>query len=200
MGRPPRKKKALTDDLVVKVLRKIGTDLAGLRDRAMLALCFGAALRRSELVGLDLGDIEFHSRGLVVTVRKSKTDQPAKGKRKGVPDGKLKVPDALRAWLDAAGIESGPLFRGCDRGKLLDTRFDGGSFARMVKRRCAAAGLDPKLFSGHSCRSGFATSADEHGADLRATSLQMGHAKLDTTVGYMQTADLFRKNAGRGFV
>lgn len=200
LGRPPRKKKALTDDLVVKVLRKIGTDLIDARDRAMIALAFGAALRRSELVGLDVGDLEFHTRGLVVTVRRSKTDQTGKGKRKGVLDGKLKVPDAVRAWLDASGIVDGPVFRGCDRGKVLDTRFDGGSFARIVKRRVEAAGLDPALFSGHSCRSGFATSADEHGADLRATSLQMGHAKLDTTMGYMQTSDLFRKNAGRGFV
>ena len=157
MGRPPRKKKAFTDDLVVKVLRPIKGDLSGLRDRAMLALCFGAALRRSELVGLDVGDIEFHSRGLVVTVRRSKTDQTGKGKRKGVPDGKLKVPDALQAWLTASGIKDGPLFRGCDRGKILDTRFDGGSFARVVKRRCEAVGLDSALFSGHSCRSGFAT-------------------------------------------
>ncbi len=108
MGRPPRKKKALTDDLVVKVLRKIGTTSSGLRDRAMLALCFGAALRRSELVGLDVGDIEFHSRGLVVTVRRSKTDQSGKGKRKGVPDGKLKVPDALQAWLDASRHQGWP--------------------------------------------------------------------------------------------
>ena len=200
VGRAPRKKKALTDDLVVKVLRKIGTDLIGLRDRAMIALAFGAALRRSELVGLDVGDLDWHHRGLIVTLRRSKTDQSGKGLTKGVPDGKLKVGAAVRAWLDAAEIKDGPVFRGCDRGKILETRFDGGSFARMLKRRVEAAGLDPTLFSGHSCRSGFATSADEHGADLRATSRQLGHAKLDTTASYMQTADLFRRNAGKGFV
>ena len=200
VGRPPRKKRALTDDLVVKVLRKINSDIAGLRDRAMIALAFGAALRRSELVGLDVGDLDWHHRGLVVTLRKSKTDQAGKGLKKGVPEGKLKVGEAVKAWLDAAGIKDGPVFRGCDRGKILDTRFDGGSFARMLKRRVEAVGLDPALFSGHSCRSGFATSADEHGADLRATSRQLGHAKLGTTASYMQTTDLFKKNAGKGFV
>ncbi len=200
LGRPPVQKKALTDDLVAKVVRRVPRDLTGLRDRAMVLLCFAAALRRSELVALQVRDLEWGRRGLVVTVRRSKTDQAGKGKRKGVPDGKLKVPDTVRAWLDAAGIVEGPVFRGCDRGRLAARGLTGTHFARIIKARCEAAGLDPTLFSGHSCRRGFATSADEHGADLKSTSDHLGHAKLETTVGYMEAGDLFRKNPGKGFV
>jgi site-specific recombinase XerD len=200
LGRAPRKKAALTVDLVAKVLRRIGPDLTGIRDRAMIALCFGAALRRSELVGLDRDDVEQHPRGLLLTLRRSKTDQQGRGHKVAVVDGKLKVPQAVQAWIDAAGIGSGPLFRGCDRGKILDTPLDGGSFARMLKRRVEAVGLDPKLFSGHSCRRGFATSADEAGADLQSIAGQLRHAKLDTTRGYTETGDMFRRNAGKGFV
>ena len=115
-------------------------------------------------------------------------------------DGKLKVPGAVRAWLDAAAVVEGPLFRSVDRGRIGAERMDGGSFARMLKRRAEAAGLDPKLFSGHSCRRGFATSADEAGADLQSIAGQLRHAKLDTTRGYTEAGDLFRKNAGKGFV
>ena len=200
LGRPPVQKKALTDDLVAKLVRKIPRDLVGLRDRAMVLLCFAAALRRSELVALDVADIEEHRRGLTVTLRRSKTDQAGKGKRKGVPDGKLKVPDAVAAWLKAAGIVEGPVFRGCDRGRIAANALTGTHFARIIKARCEAAGLDPTLFSGHSCRRGFASSADEHGADLKATSEHLGHAKLETTTGYMEASDLFRKNPGKGFV
>lgn len=200
VSKPPKKKRALTDDLVAKVLRKTGTDLAGLRDRAMIGLCFAAALRRSELVALDVADIEPHHRGLIVTVRRSKTDQQGKGHKVAILDGKLKVPQAVQAWLDAAGIVDGPVFRGCDCGKVLDARYDGGSFARMLKRRVEAVGLDPKLFSGHSCRRGFATSADEAVADLQSIAGQLRHRKLDTTRGYTEAGDLFRKNAGRGVV
>ena len=200
LGRPPVQKKALTDDLVAKVVRKIPRDLTGLRDRALILLCFAAALRRSELVGLEVSDIEEHRRGLTVTLRRSKTDQAGKGKRKGVPDGKLKVPEAVAAWLKASGIVEGPLFRGCDRGRISAGPLTGTHFARIIKARCEAAGLDPALFSGHSCRRGFATSADEHGADLKATSEHLGHAKLETTARYMEAGDLFRKNPGKGFV
>ncbi len=87
-GRAPAKKKALTADLLVGVLRKIrGRELAEVRDRAMILLCFGAALRRSELVALDVDDVERHRRGLLVRLRRSKTDQEGKGQNVALPDG-----------------------------------------------------------------------------------------------------------------
>ena len=199
VGRRPTKKKALTADLVAKVVHKIPGDMVGLRDRAMILLCFAAALRRSELVALDVVDLEEHRRGLLVLLRKSKSDQAGEGRTVAVLDGKLKVPDAVTAWRQVAGITAGPLFRGCDRGRLAADRLSDRQFARVLKARCDI-GLDPDLIGGHSPRRGFATSADDAGADLRATSEHLRHAKLETTAGYMEAGDKFRKNAGKGFV
>lgn len=201
LGRRPAKKQALTVDLVGQVVRKIrGKDLAAVRDRAMILLAFGAALRRSELVGLDVDDLERHRRGLMVRLKRSKTDQAGEGRSVAVLDGKLKIPAAVQAWLTASGITEGPVFRGCDRGKLSADRLDAGQFARILKARCAAAGLDPKAFGGHSPRRGFATSAGDEGSDLRLIATHMRHAKLETTAGYIEDADLFRKNAGAEFL
>ncbi|RYC29534.1 integrase [Lichenibacterium minor] len=200
IGRRPMKKKALTADLVGKVVKKIPSDLAGLRDRAMILLCFGAALRRSELVALDVANLEPHRRGLLVRLGRSKTDQAGEGRSVAVPNGKLKAPDAVAAWLAASGITAGPLFRGCDRGKLSAERLSDRQFARVLKKRCAAIGLDPDLIGGHSPRRGFATSAGDAGADLRHTARHMRHAKLETTLGYMEDGDLFRESAGKGFM
>ncbi len=200
LGRRPDKKQALTADLVAKVVRKIALDLVGLRDRAMILLCFGAALRRSELVGLDVGQVDFHRKGLLLRLGRTKTDQAGEGRTVAVPDGKLKVPDAVEAWIKGASIAAGPLFRGCDRGRLATAALSDGQFARILKTRCAAAGLDPAAFSGHSCRRGFATTAGDLGADLRLTANHMRHAKLETTMGYMEDGDLFRNNAGKGFL
>ena len=200
IGRRPAKKQALTAELVAKVVRKIKPDLVGLRDRALILLCFGAALRRSELVALDVADLGRHRRGLIVRLGKTKTDQAGEGRSVAVLDGKLKIPEAVWAWLDAAGITTGPVFRGCDRGNLSARRLTDGQFARTLKARCAAAGLDPYAFGGHSPRRGFATTAGDAGADLRLTANHMRHAKLETTMGYMEDGELFRNNAGRGFV
>ena len=200
LGRRPDKKQALTADLVAKVVRKIRPDLVGLRDRALILLCFGAALRRSELVGLDVADIEHHRRGLLVRLGKTKTDQAGQGRTVAVPDGKLKVPGAVQAWLDGSGITDGPVFRGCEHGRVASSRLTDGQFARILKARCAAAGLDPATIGGHSPRRGFATTAGDAGADLRLTANHMRHAKLETTMGYMEDGELFRNNAGKGFL
>ncbi|MCJ2107868.1 site-specific integrase [Methylobacterium sp. E-041] len=201
LGRRPDKKQALTADLVAKVVKRIrGTDLASHRDRALILLCFGAALRRSELVALDVADLERHRRGLLVRIGKSKTDQQGMGRSVAILDGKLKIPAAVAAWLEVSGIADGPVFRGADRGRLSADRLTAGQFARILKSRCAAAGLDPEAFSGHSPRRGFATSAGDDGADLRLTAKHMRHAKLETTLGYMEDGELFRENAGRSFL
>ncbi len=201
LGRRPVKKQALTSDLVARVIKRIrGTDLASVRDRALILVCFGAALRRSELVALDVVDLEPHRRGLLVRIGRSKTDQQGVGRSVAIPDGKLKIPAAVVAWFDAAGITDGPAFRGADRGRLSPDRLTAGQFARILKARCAAAGLDPDAFSGHSPRRGFATTAGDDGADLRLTAKHMRHAKLETTLGYMEDGDLFRENAGRSFL
>lgn len=196
----PAKKQALTADLVAKVVKKIRPDLTGARDRAMILLCFGAALRRSELVALDVVNLEFHRRGLLVRLLRTKTDQAGEGRTVAVPNGKLKIPDAIRGWFETAGITEGAAFRGTDRNHLSPDRLTAGHFARVLKGRCAAIGLDPDLIGGHSPRRGFATTAGDVGADLRLTAKHMRHSKLETTLGYMEDGELFRESVGGDFL
>jgi integrase len=101
------------------------TSLIGVRDRALLLVGFAGAFRRSELVSLDVADIAFNADGLVVQVRRSKTDQEGEGRKVGLPFGSnpLTCPvRSLRAWLDMAGIVSGPIFRPVDRHGNLGTQ------------------------------------------------------------------------------
>lgn len=199
-GRPPCKKQALTIELLQKALRKVAGDLPGLRDRAMLLTAFATAMRGSELVAIRVEDLAVHPRGLIVTIPRSKTDQEGCGQRVSIPTGRLKVPGAIAVWREAAGISAGPLFRGVDRGRVSSDALSFRQFVRVIKARCEAIGLDPAAFAGHSTRRGFATTADERGADLTDIARQLRHAKLDTTRGYIEDGELFRDHAGKGFV
>ena len=119
-----------------------------MRDRALLLLGFAAALRRSELVALDVSDLEFDAaRGLLVTVRRSKADQEQEGARVAVPyalEPERCAVRALRRYLDAAAIHRGPVFRQVRRGDhLTDRRLSDQSVALIVKRRTQAAGVPP---------------------------------------------------------
>lgn len=201
LGTAPEKKAALTAELLAKALKKIPADLSGLRDRALLLLGFAGALRRSELVALDVADIARHPKGLVITIRRSKTDQAAAGKIKAVPHGrKLHTVRALQAWLEASKITEGALFRGVRGDRVLPDRLCDRQVARVAKKRAAAIGLDPALFAGHSLRSGFITSASDDDASLVKIADHAAHKKLDTTRGYMQTADAFKDHPGKGFL
>lgn len=201
IGTAPRKKAALTADLVAKAVRKIPSDLAGLRDRAIILLGFAAALRRSELIALDVADIERHAKGIVVTLRRSKTDQAGAGTVKAVPHGhRLKAVAALDAWLAAAQISDGPIFRGVRGGDVSPERLCDHQVARIVKKRAAQVGIDPSSVAGHSLRSGFITSASDAGAELATIAKHAGHAKIDTTLGYVHVADAFRDHAGKKFL
>jgi site-specific recombinase XerD len=201
IGSAPAKKSALTVQLLDRVIRKIPTDLPGLRDRALILVGFAGALRRSELVALELEDLARHPKGLVITVRRSKTDQAGAGKTKVIPTGKrLKVPAALDAWIAAARITSGPLFRGICGLRVSADRICAEQVARIIKARVRAAGLDPRLFAGHSLRSGFITSAADAGASLQSIANHAAHESLDTTLGYVQVADAFRDHSGKKFL
>jgi site-specific recombinase XerD len=224
LGRAPVKKTALTAEMLGKTIRKIlverrargarvpqgsltsltsltEPDLSGLRDRALLLLGFAAALRRSELVDLKVNDVTRHHQGAYIIIRRSKTDQTGQGLTKAVPHGKkLKAIEALDAWIQAAGITEGPIFRAVHGTSVSDRKLTAGQVARIIKKRAAAIGLDPALFSGHSLRSGFITSAAEHGASLSKIADQAGHSKLDTTRSYVQVADAFRDHSGRKFL
>jgi site-specific recombinase XerD len=202
LGVTPDQKAALTDDLVAKMLRRIPTDtLTGQRDRALLLIGFAGALRRSELVALEVEDLQPHRKGMLLQIRKSKSDQEASGRVVAILSGsKLRPVAALDAWLEAAAIEAGPVFRAVRGDRVSTERLCDRQVARIVKARAAAAKLDPELFGAHSLRSGFVTTAVEKGAELATIAEHCRHAKLDTTMEYFRAEDAFRNHAGKRFL
>ena len=187
--RPLRKAQPLELEPLARLVEPIDSDtLAGLRDRALLLLGFAAALRRSELVALDVEDLLFDAaRGLLVTVRRSKADQEQEGAQVAVPY--AQEPDrcavrALRRYLDAAGIHRGPVFRQLRRGdNLTDQRLSDQSVALIVKRRATAAGVPPELLSGHSLRAGYATAAAAAGVEERKIANVTRHRTCPSCAG-----------------
>jgi integrase len=175
--------------------------LLGLRDRALLTLGFAGAFRRSELVALDVTDISFTADGLEVALRRSKTDQEAAGRKVGIPYGSLRITcpvRALRAWLDAAVITEGAVFRSVNRWSALGDRLSDKAVALVVKRHAATIGLDATKFAGHSQRAGLATSAAKAGKSERAIMNQTGHRSAAMVRRYIRDASLFSDNAAAG--
>jgi integrase len=202
---PKGKEPVLADDLRAMVAA-LPEDPRGLRDRAMLLLGFAAALRRSELVGLDVGDVTFAKRGLIVTIRRSKSDQEGAGAKVAVAPGTDPAACPVRAtrrWLQAARLgPTGPLFRPIHRtGKVLDRRLNPEHVAQLVKHAAAAAGVAPldldgaadtRALAGHSLRAGLVTQAALDGvadADIAATTR---HKSRDMVARYTRIADPFR--------
>lgn len=174
------------------------------RDRAMILVGFAGAFRRSELVALDVADLTFKpAHGLVVRVKRSKTDQNAAGADVAIPFGSnssLCPVQALRAWLAAGSVTEGPVFRSIDRHGNLGGRLDGRDVARIVKAAAERAGLDATLVSGHSLRAGLATSAALAGKSDRAIMAQgrwRSRAMMDR---YVRSADQWRDNAAGGLL
>ncbi len=173
--------------------------LIACRDRALLLLGFAGAMRRSELVGLDVADVVETADGLVVTIRRSKTDQEGQGRKIGIPYGsKLATCPvrSLRAWKARAKITEGPLFRQVNRhGKVLEGRLGDRTVALVVKRAVAATGVDATNYAGHSLRAGLATAAAMAGVSERVIQGQTGHKSLPILRRYIREGSLFRENA-----
>lgn len=172
--------------------------LIGVRDRAMLLLGFAGAFRRSELVSLDVADVTVVAEGLRVTLRRAKNDQEGAGQTVAVPYGSR--PDtcpvrAVAAWLKVAGIEAGPIFRPVTRhGRIGAQRLSDRAVAEVVRRTAERAGLDGD-WSGHSLRSGFATSAGAAGVQERHIARQTRHKSLEVLRRYIRDGDVWRDNA-----
>ena len=189
--------------LLVAHLRRISSalpdNLLGVRDRALLLLGFAAALRRSELVALDLDDLEFSDEGLTLAIRRSKTDQQGAGRLVGVPYGSQPATcpvRSTRSWMDEASLDAAPLIRPVDRhGRIGADRLSAWSVGYVVKRAVALIGLDPTDFGGHSLRAGLATEAARAGAGEVAIMQQTGHKSVATLKGYIRHGSLFRNNA-----
>jgi integrase len=173
--------------------------MIGTRDRALVLLGFAGAFRRSELVGLDVEDCVFGKDGLTVTLRRSKTDQDGAGRKIGIPYGSNPETCPVRtiqAWMELAGISSGPLLRSINRhGKLGPGHLSGIDVARVVKRLAERAGLDAVKFAGHSLRAGHATSAAIAGASERSIMNQTGHRSVQMVRRYIRDGSLFRENS-----
>jgi integrase len=199
-GRPKNKAKALVvEDLetIVVLLREQG-DRRALRDSALLQLGFFGAFRRSELVQLQVKDLSWEREGLRLQLRRSKTDQGGAGITKAIPYGdpaRCCPVTALRAWLDAAGITAGPLFRRLWQGDALGEEcLSVGSVNAIVAARAAEAAVGGRLTS-HSLRRGLATSAHRAGADFLAIKKQGGWKSDSTVREYIEEAELFTSNA-----
>ena len=188
---------------LIRALANMRTDLVGVRDRALLLIGFSGAFRRSELVALDVADVEVGEDGLTVTLRRSKTDQEGHGRKVGIPRGTSAETcpvRALRAWMDAASITEGPLFRSVNRHGQVGGRLSDKHVAIAVKQAAAPVGLDAKAFAGHSLRAGLVTSAAIEGRSDRSIMNQTGHRSVAMVQRYVRDASLFRDNAAKGLL
>ena len=195
--RPPRRKAAADGD-VLRAIR--GDRLADLRDRALLAFGMAAALRRSELVALQVADLERRPDGLRVRIGRSKTDQDGQGAVIAVPDGRrLKPVEHLDAWLAGAGIGDGPVFRSLVNGQV-GAALTAQSVSLVMKRRAAAAGYAAADFAAHSLRAGFLTSAAAAGASIWKMREVSRHKSVQTLSDYVRNADLLKDHPGKDFL
>lgn len=197
-GRAPRRKTPLVVEALRLVLGQLGYSVRGRRDRALLLIGWGAALRRSELVALDWSDLEIVDEGLVVHVRRSKVDPFGRGTTVGIPHSKDPLHDAVRALLDWQNVylgDAGAVFRPVTRsGYVLERRLAPREVARVVKRVAQRAGLQGD-YSGHSLRAGFATAAAAAGASERAIMAQTRHQSVTVMRGYIRPASIWLDNA-----
>ena len=174
-------------------------DIKKLRNKALLLIGFSGGFRRNEIVSLDLEDLEFVFEGVKVTVKKSKTDQFGEGMIKGIPhfENSLYCPvTSLKRWINFAKIKKGPIFVKFSKGpKITKQRLTDQSVALIIKEYLLKAGIDNKNYSGHSLRSGFATSAAESGAEERSIMAMTGHKSTEMVRRYIKEANLFKNNA-----
>lgn len=202
-GARPRGKAPAVAEIVKDMVRTLPPGISGLRDRALLLLGFSGAFRRSELVALDVDDIEWTPEGCCITVRRSKGDQEGLGQQVAIIKGAVACPvAALRAWLDAAGIADGPVFRRILRGgHVTQYRLGAESVRLLVKRHAARIGLDGREYGAHSLRSGLATSCARAKAPL--TKIMEITRHKDTSVlinNYIRPVAMFEDHAAQGLL
>ena len=183
------KKPILIKDLklIINVIDKDKNEKNRFKNRALILIGFAGGFRRSELVAILYEDVDFVSEGVKIFVKRSKTDQSGEGMTKGIPY--FSNPDycpviSLKNWIEKSEIKSGKIFDMSDK-----------SVALTVKKYTAIVGLDSDKYSGHSLRSGFATSTAESGAEERSIMAMTGHKTTQMVRRYIQEANLFKNNA-----
>ena len=173
--------------LIVDVIDKDKNEKNSFKNRALILVGFAGGFRRSELVAILYEDIDFVTEGVKIFIKRSKTDQSGEGMTKGIPyfSNPIYCPViSLKNWIEISEIKSGQIFDISDK-----------SVALTVKKYAAIAGLDANKYSGHSLRSGFATSAAELGAEERSIMAMTGHKTTQMVRRYIQEANLFKNNA-----
>ena len=174
-------------------------DIKKLRDRSIILIGFSGGFRRNEIVSLDYDDLDFVEEGLKIQIRRSKTDQFGEGLVKALPyfDNSRYCPVvSLKNWINISKISSDALFRRFSKGsRLSEHRLTDQTVALLIKKYLGLAGIDSKNYSGHSLRSGFATSAAESGAEERNIMAMTGHKSTEMVRRYIKEANLFKNNA-----
>jgi len=174
-------------------------EIKKLRDRSIILIGFSGGFRRNEIVSIDCDDLDFVPEGLKISIRRSKTDQFGEGFTKALPyfDNSQYCPVvSLKKLLDLSKINTGPVFRRFIKGsKLSENRLTDQTVALLIKKYINLAGIDNKNYSGHSLRSGFATSAAESGAEERSIMTMTGHKSTEMVRRYIKEANLFKNNA-----
>jgi site-specific recombinase XerD len=196
------KKPLLINDLK-KIINAIdeekNKEIKKFRDRSIILVGFSGGFRRNEIVSLDYDDLDFVKEGLKINLKRSKTDQYGEGSVKGLPyfDNTEYCPVvSIRKWIEISKIKSGPLFRRFTKGsKLSESRLSDQTVALLIKDYLKIAGIESRNYSGHSLRSGFATSAAESGAEERSIMAMTGHKSSEMVRRYIKEANLFKNNA-----
>ena len=196
------KKPLLINNLktIINVIDDIKDDeIKKYRDRTIILIGFSGGFRRNEIVSLDFDDLDFVNEGLKINLKKSKTDQFGEGLIKALPyfDNPNYCPvKSLQKWLNYSKIDNGPVFRRLNKGsKLTENRLTDQTVAILIKKYLQSSGIDSKNYSGHSLRSGFATSAAESGAEERSIMAMTGHKSTEMVRRYIKEANLFKNNA-----
>jgi len=202
-GDKPRRVKALREYQILAMLRLCSDGLHGIRDASALSLGFAAALRRSELCNLRIEDVEQKGdEGILLHIRKSKTDRYGQGQKIAVLTGNsIKPIEHLDRWLKSSKIKDGYIFQTLVRGGHASGKpLDYGDIARIVKRYAQRIGLDPSEFSGHSLRAGFVTSAAANHARIDKIMEITRHKSADMVMKYIRDEDSFVDHAGASFL
>ncbi len=179
--------------------RKTDIEIKKIRDRSIILIGFSGGFRRNEIVSLDHDDLDFVSEGLKINIKRSKTDQFGEGSLKALPyfeNSQYCPVVSIQKWVKISKINDGPLFRRFKKGsKLTDNRLTDQTVALLIKKYLEMAGINSKNYSGHSLRSGFATSAAESGAEERSIMAMTGHKSTEMVRRYIKEANLFKNNA-----
>jgi site-specific recombinase XerD len=173
-------------------------DIKKLRDKTIILIGFSGGFRRNEIVSLDFDDLDFVEEGLKINLKRSKTDQFGEGLVKGLPyfnNSQYCPVLTLKKWIEVSNINSGALFRRFSKGsKLTNNRLTDQTVALLIKKYLKLAGIESKNYSGHSLRSGFATSAAESGVEERNIMAMTGHKSPEMVRRYIKEANIFKNN------